>query len=72
MEFVSLCVQEVAVRRFCVAKLPRPETCLRPYYTRGAHAYLVTLSNHYKGLVGLSMPEAYDFEAAIVHPDRVC
>lgn len=25
-----------------------------------------------RDLVGLSMPEAYDFEAAIVHPDRVC
>ena len=50
MEFVSLCVQEVAVRRFHVAKLPRLETCLWSYYTHGAYGYLVTLSNHYKGL----------------------
>ena len=25
-----------------------------------------------RDFVGLSMPEAYDFEAVIVHPDRVC
>ena len=26
---VSSCVPEVAIRRFCVAKISRPETCLR-------------------------------------------
>jgi hypothetical protein len=46
---VCVC-RRVAVGHFCVAKLSRPETCLRSYYTRGAHGYLATHSNHYKGL----------------------
>ena len=43
-------VPEVAIRRFWVSGLSRPETCLRSKDTRGAHRYLATLANHYTEL----------------------
>jgi hypothetical protein len=48
MGSVSSCVPEVAIRRFRVAKLSRPETCLRSSDTCGAHTYLATLANYHK------------------------
>ena len=65
---------EVAIPHFFVAKISRPESCLRPCDTCGAHSNLATLANHHKELnmVDLRMPNDYDFDAAIVHPNRVC
>jgi hypothetical protein len=45
---VDPCVSEVAVRHFCVAKLPQPETCLRPLdIADEAHTDLAALANHH-------------------------
>ena len=54
----SSCVPQVAIRRFCVAKLSRAETCLRSLDTRGAHSYLATLSNHHMELEQCSLGHA--------------
>ena len=48
---VSSCVLQVAIRHFCIAKLSRPETCLRSWDTRRAHGYLATLANYYREYV---------------------
>ena len=66
---VHVCrVPEVAISRFCVAKLSRPETRLRSLGTRQACRYLATLANHHKEHGQLSMP---DLHAAIAHRDRI-
>ena len=41
-------VPEVAIPRFCLAKLSRPETRLRSLGTRGTCRYLATLASHHK------------------------
>ena len=41
----SSCVSEVEIRRLCVVKLSRPETCLRSQDTCRAHRYLATPTN---------------------------
>ena len=45
---VSSCVPEVAIPRFCIAKISPPETYLLSLDTRGAYRYLATLANYYK------------------------
>ena len=57
--------------RFRVAKLSRPETCLRSYDTRGAHRYLATLTNHHKGHGQLDHG-SYNFDVIFAHHCRVC
>jgi hypothetical protein len=41
-------VREVEIRRFRVAKVSQPETCLRFLSKREACGYLATLANHHK------------------------
>ena len=43
---VSSCVPEVAIRRFCIAKLSRLETCLRSMDSRGTYGYLAIPADH--------------------------
>ena len=45
---ISSCVPEVAIRRFCFAKLSRPETRLRPWDKIQVHRHMATLANHHK------------------------
>ena len=42
----SSCVPEVAIRRLCIAKLSRLETCLRSKHSRGAYGYLAIPADH--------------------------
>jgi hypothetical protein len=46
LDYSSSRVPKVAIRRFRLANLSRPETCCYSRKTCGAHRYLATLSNY--------------------------